>query len=187
LFSENEFSNLSIRKFNQTHVYIVDDHQFVLPIWAYYSLSKNVKYSLLTFDFHTDTRQAFTKYACVQNSGKPFKDVNNFRKNHMKEINRNDLKSICIETNNLANDEHIRAAMEFGFIQHPHVITVDKTYSDPDINYYKIDNIQDIVEIKETDDPYQGDLPFLRKLYLNRLEDDYIRSTGFKACKLTEP
>jgi len=189
LFSENEFSNLKISNLNGAHIFIVDEHQFVLPVWAYYSLSNNKKYSLVTFDFHTDTRQAFNSYAHKKRIKFKYRhnDREKFAKTHIKGINSKDLVTICQETKNLANDEHIRAAMYFGYIHNPNVITVEETHPGDDIKcYINEDSLGIVVGSKQTDDPYRGDFQLYRKFHLNRLDDDYIESAGFKIKNLND-
>ncbi len=182
LFSENEFSNLKIRNLNGLQIFIVDEHQFVLPIWANFSISNDTKYSLVTFDFHTDTRKALNKYAHSQLSGTiyNYRNVEKFQEKYLEGINRKDLKTICGLTNKLANDEHIQAAMYFGYIYDPHVITVDQTHNDNDINYHITNNFYSLAPSQLVNNPYEGQYKHLLKYRLNRLEDDYIKDTGFE-------
>ena len=68
MFANFEFSNLQTYSLNDKHVHVVDEHNFVLPLWANFSISNKKKYSLVTLDFHTDTKPAFNRYACLQNA-----------------------------------------------------------------------------------------------------------------------
>lgn len=181
-FSDNEFSNLKIRNLNGLRIFTVDKHQFALPIWANLSISNDTRYSLVTFDFHTDTKLAFTNYAYLHYSGKTFKfrDVENFRESYIKTINCKDLETICKVTKNFAHDEHIQAALYFEYIHQPHIITVDQTHNDNDINYYITNNFYDLAPRKLVINPYGGKNKYLLKYRLNRLEDDYIKDTGFE-------
>lgn len=180
MFCDGEFSNLKKLIINEKEVYLVDSHEYVLPIWANYAISNHLQYSLVTFDYHTDTRLPFTKFACTNISRtNSFPDREKFRAEHIKKINAQSVIDIVNATKNLCNDEHIQAAMLFGFVRIANVITVNETHPDFNINYFITENFFGLAPPVVSINPYNHEFSRLVKFRLNRLEDDYINSTGF--------
>ncbi|NMC60228.1 MAG: hypothetical protein GYA51_12730 [Candidatus Methanofastidiosa archaeon] len=179
-FKDNDFSNLKIFKVKTKEVFFVDYHQYVLPIWAYYSLTNRHRYTLVTFDYHTDTRQAFNLYAHKKTKEMyQFRRTEEFRNKFLQSIDSTSINSIISVTKLLANDEFIRAAMEFKYIIRPQVVTVEQTHNDYDIDYYNTENFFNLAPQQITPKPYEGDDRFLLAYRLNRLEDSYIKDTKF--------
>lgn len=181
MFANFEFSNLQTYSINNKHVHVVDEHNFVLPLWANFSISNNKQYSLVTLDFHTDTKPAFNRYACLQKKGEMFNVWNEFRKSYIKDINQKDINTVIEATKNLANDEHIYAALDLGYILDAHVIHVDdNNYQDHYIFYYLTKNFFDLIPKELCVAPYGRKYEGLVEYRLNRLEDAYINDTKFR-------
>lgn len=179
-FKNNDFSNLKILLVKGKEVFIVDYHQYVLPIWAYYSLANRQPYTLVTFDYHTDTRQAFNLYAHKKTKEMyQFRRTEEFRNKFLKSVDSTSINSIISATKLLANDEFIRAAMEFGYIIRPQLITVEQTHNDYDIDYYITENFFNLAPQEIKPNPYEGVYKSLLAYRLNRLEDSYITDTKF--------
>jgi len=172
------FSNLQVHSINRKTVYVFDEHQYALPLWAEFSISNSKQYGLVTFDFHTDTRQGFNRYACLQNSGELHRVWDEFRINYVNSITPTDIKAVVEATKNLANDEHICAALNFGYIDNAHVVNVENEHHDLNIFYYRIKTPFDLESIEITQNPYERDNG-LTQFFLNRIEDDYLVDTGF--------
>lgn len=179
-FKDNDFSNLKIFLAKTKEVFLVDYHQYVLPIWAYYSLINRHPYTLVTFDYHTDTRQAFNSYAHKKTKEiYKFRRTEDFRIKLLGSVDSTSIKKIISATNVLANDEFIRAAMEFGYIIRPQVITVEQTHNDYDIDYYITENFFNLAPQQIKPNPYEGNYKSLLAYRLNRLEDSYISDMKF--------
>jgi hypothetical protein len=176
-----DFSRIQSHSINGKNIYIVDKHHFTLPIWADFSISTNAKYNLVTFDFHTDTRQAFTLYACLEKSGLQFgfSDRETFRQSYIKNINPKDINEIINATKHLAHDEHIFAALDFGYISQAHVINLQGKPYDHHISYYQTSDFFSLLPLEAFMNPYESEYKSLKAYRLNRLEDDYINDTKF--------
>ncbi len=108
-----------------------------------------------------------------------FRRTEEFRNKFLKSVDSTSINSIISATKLLANDEFIRAAMEFGYIIRPQVITVEQTHNDYDIDYYITENFFNLAPQQIKPNPYEGVYKSLLAYRLNRLEDSYITDTKF--------
>jgi len=53
MFANFEFANLQTYSVKDKHVHVVDEHNFVLPLWANFSISNKKLYSLVTLSTAT--------------------------------------------------------------------------------------------------------------------------------------
>jgi len=126
MFKENEFSKLRVLKVCDTDVYVVDRHQYVLPLWASKSLEKSENYELVSIDYHPDTNPPFWQKAYFkavnENFGEDDKYIEEISARMASKIDREDLESMPSVSDNLNNDEHINTAIKLEYINDYHML-----------------------------------------------------------------
>lgn len=164
MFKENQFSSLKILEIENKKIYVVDRHQYTLPIWAYNSLLNNKSYILVSIDYHPDTNPPFWQEshykAILKDDEKANELTNEIIKKRLIGIDRNNINEIIKLPNNLNNDEHINTAMELDYLNDYHMI-----------------NCMDKHEYKT------GKHYLLKKEYFSSLEDEMFKSIGFNIPK----
>lgn len=126
MFVEKEFSNLRILNIASKDIYIVDRHQYVLPIWAKKSLEDNLSYELVSIDYHPDTNPPFWQKSYLkavnENRQEDNKYIDDISQSMVAKIERGDINAIINCSDNLNNDEHINTAIKLKFINDYHMI-----------------------------------------------------------------
>lgn len=178
-------NNMDIREIKGKKVYIVDKHNHVFPIWLHNSRVNNKIYTLVSFDYHTDTRKPFTSYAydMVVNENIPYYQEHTFIENTInriiEQINTDNLDSIIrLTIDRLKNDEHIMLSYRVGAINEFHIINCSNIYTDENGYYYKND-----IQCKYCPNRLIGDCKCTKEQehYNNsKLSDKYIRDMNFK-------
>lgn len=107
----------------ESKVFVEHNHQEVLKHWIKYHLSSGTSPVLISFDFHTDTKEAFTHYSYKVSGGSGF--MPDYKKG--KEIRKQMLSEADISKNDflvyLNNDEHIDFAIKREIITSAYLIT----------------------------------------------------------------
>ena len=119
------------REIKGKKIYILEKHnQAALP-WAEIAQGCGKLVQLLTLDYHTDTRPAFTKYAGAIYNGKignPDYDdlIDEARNGHIEKVEKNNSVSVKEAVCNLKDDEQIDFAIRVGILSHAYVIAREK-------------------------------------------------------------
>jgi hypothetical protein len=179
-FRNGDFSGLEILNISGKKVYIVNDHQYVLPIWGeYVSRNGGNPIKLITFDYHTDTRRGFRHYMASIGSTKGLYDsesLEKIRADRFNQINVSRSDSLIKVADDITNDEHIMTAHELGIIGEYHVINCSDT-EDSDMGYfYKERFCQSCVQVVDCNNNCPSDIERRKNA---RLDDNYLESTGF--------
>lgn len=101
-------------------VFIFEDHHQALLPWAHLKHKIGTAPVLLSFDYHTDTRMAFTRYAYNINSN--FQEMERISQARCSLINSFDFETIKDAISNLNHDEHIDAAIRSGIIDCAYIV-----------------------------------------------------------------
>lgn len=177
MFFDGDFSNLEIIEFHNKKIYIVDRHNFVLPIW--WRLINNTPL-LVSFDYHTDTIKPLSNYGFIESrkfvkhhsSNEHIKKANEIIKNEIKNIEINSKNSIIDISRKLNNDEHIRMAKKLDIIKDFYIVSIEENLKQCDGNFYRLDCLPTCNKMPHDDECFQ-------KIKNNVLEDEYILNTGF--------
>ncbi len=126
MFKEKEFSNLRLLNIHGKDLYVVDRHQYTLPLWASKSLSNNMKYELVSIDYHPDTNPPFWQKAYLKavNENR-FDDsdyIDKISDSMLARVSADDLEAIKKLPEHLNNDEHINTAMGLNYLSDYHMI-----------------------------------------------------------------
>ncbi|MEG0376866.1 MAG: UPF0489 family protein [Eubacterium sp.] len=107
-------------------LFIVDNHQYVLPLWARASLASEQSYTLVSIDYHPDTNPPFWLYAYQKAMAiDPEREeelVDLFKHRKLYQIDKNHLETLEMQMPFMRNDEHINTAMELGYLSDYHMI-----------------------------------------------------------------
>lgn len=126
MFKEGQFSNLRILKVCDKDIYVVDRHQYVLPIWSYYSNTNNERYNLISIDYHPDTNPPFWQKAyykaIVDNREEDEAYLLSISENMLIKVDPSDYQGIVKYVDDLNNDEHINSALNLNYISDYHMI-----------------------------------------------------------------
>lgn len=126
MFKDNDFSKLRVLKINDKDVYVVDRHQYVMPLWASKSLESNETYELVSIDYHPDTNPPFWQKAYFkavnENRDEDESYISDICKAMVSKVDSNNLLSMPSVSDRLNNDEHINTAMSLGYISDYHMI-----------------------------------------------------------------
>jgi len=144
MFKENQFSNLRIIKMESKMIYVIDKHQYNLPLWGNLSFENGESYTLVSIDFHPDTNPPFYQSALLEATLKDDENAEDLTKKIIKRkvslINREDILNLIDVSDELSNDEHINTAMELSYLSDYHMINcMDKHEYDTGI-HYKVSN-----------------------------------------------
>ncbi|HBJ2614745.1 TPA: UPF0489 family protein [Clostridium botulinum] len=180
MLREGQISNLRILCINNKKVYIVDDHNYVLPIWSYYSLQNDYKYDLITLDYHADTIIGFNDYAYEKAFKTSYVDTfqlrDRFREEKVKEILNNKSFNIILDNTRLLDcDEHILAAWELGIITEYHVIYCMDKYEEYGGEHCKNEKIYCEAFENPTKYCYKTCPEIEKNRCHNRLDDEYLK------------
>lgn len=162
MFQQKDFSNLKILKINQKKIFIIDKHQYSLPIWGYFSNKNNKSYTLVSIDYHPDTNPPFLQSSQYQASLKHGgeKLINKIINKKINSINKYNIENLIKKTDNLSNDEHINTAIRLKYLNDYHMINcMDK-------HNYSI-----------------GRHYLLKEKFFSRLDDQMFNSINFKIPK----
>ncbi|MGB3366209.1 MAG: UPF0489 family protein [Acidaminobacteraceae bacterium] len=145
MFKDNEFSKLKILKVCDMDVYVVDKHQYVLPIWASKSIDKAENYELVSIDYHPDTNPPFWQKAYFkavnENRGEDDKYIDMLSDGMISKVERNDLESIVKVADKLNNDEHINTALKLKYINNYHMLNCMDNHLYTSGTHYLIDEM----------------------------------------------
>ncbi|MEG0681472.1 MAG: hypothetical protein RSE20_08790 [Eubacterium sp.] len=117
-----------LKKINlgQKMLCIVDNHQYVLPLWGALALKRNAAFQLVSIDYHPDTNPSFWlnayQKAMAIDPSREEALVNLFQKRILDQIDPKNLESLAVQMPLMRNDEHINTAMEFGYLSDYHMI-----------------------------------------------------------------
>lgn len=115
---ENAIENLfQHRIIGGKSVYIVDDHHKALAAWTLERRRLGAAPTLITIDHHTDTDEAFRKFAFLATDGVGDEEaIQLIEREHLANVDWRDDASIVEAIENLAHDEHIHAATAAGIL-----------------------------------------------------------------------
>ena len=103
-------------------VFIFESHQYALYPWALVKRDyENKEIDLLSVDYHTDTIDAFLRYAANVSGGELNYDLMN---ELVENIDYRDDSSLVQAIGRLQNDEHIKAAIRSGILKHAFIISL---------------------------------------------------------------
>lgn len=140
MFQDNQFSSLKKYIIHSKPVYIVDQHQYVLPLWAHYSLSTNQSYCLVSIDYHPDTNPPFWQFfeyeRIVHNKDNSFLKKKIHEK--IKKIHSTSLEELIASVTALNNDEHITTALRLNYIHDYHMINCMDEHHYPHGTHYLV-------------------------------------------------
>lgn len=119
------------------YLYVVENHQEVLPIWSEYYFSRNCAshLELVSLDYHADTLSGFKKYSfdkMLESGNRNLVErAVKFREEFIQKM-MSDLSQKTIEDNydKLNCDEHIMTACELGIISRYQVIYCLEDYDE---------------------------------------------------------
>lgn len=106
---------------NGKSVYIVEDHHHVLVPWRELAEECTETPFLISFDYHTDTRKAFSNYAYSQDNSYG-QIAQSIRSSLCASMNKDEPNSIENAISYLKHDEHMDAAIVAKIISHSFVI-----------------------------------------------------------------
>ena len=110
-------SLFDVREIRGKRVYIVDDHHKALAAWALERRCLQVAPTLITIDHHTDTDEAFRKFAFLATDSIGEEEViQAIEREELAKLNWTDDVSLFRAVENLAHDEHIHAATSSGIL-----------------------------------------------------------------------
>lgn len=113
-------SDIICERIRGKDVFIFEDHHQALLPWAHLKQKIGVAPVLLSFDYHTDTRMAFTKHA--DKISKDFKEMERISKDRCSLISSFDFETIKGAIKDLSHDEHIDAGIRSGIIECAYII-----------------------------------------------------------------
>lgn len=126
MINSGDFSNLKIINIKGKKIYVVDQHQYTLPLWAYETIIRNESYELVSIDYHPDTNPPFWQEAhyeaIIKDDEKADELTKGIIQRKIKEINSIQLEEIIKIPKHLNNDEHINTAMALGYLSDYHMI-----------------------------------------------------------------
>lgn len=107
-------------------IQIVDEHQYVLLIWAQLFQTCKEPTALVSIDYHPDTNPPFWLYAYQKamaiDPAREDELVAKFQNKMLSSINSGQLDSVQMVMGQMRNDEHINTAMELGYLSDYHMI-----------------------------------------------------------------
>jgi hypothetical protein len=126
-------SDMYITKtFGNTPVYIFEKHNFAFPIWGEFSARAKRPLTLVSLDSHNDTMPPFRKHYSTDGNGVYNRaKCNKFIASKLVINNKQAfqtrfiLEDACFIANALANDEQIKAAFDFCYINECHIVSRD--------------------------------------------------------------
>ncbi len=161
MMKNEEFSGLKNISIKDKKVYIVDQHQYTLPLWAYESIIRGEEYVLVSIDYHPDTNPPFWQKSHYQAIMKDDKNVEQlteaYSQKRLMGIDSKNILSIIELPKDLNNDEHINTAMALGYLKDYHMI-----------------NCMDAHEYEK------GTHYLISAEHFSSLDDEMFRSIGFK-------
>jgi len=161
MIKDGDFSNLKILNIEDKKVYVVDQHQYMLPLWAYESIIGDENYVLVSIDYHPDTNPPFwqkSHYKAIMKDDERVEALTEiFIKERLKSIDSKNLQKIIELPKDLNNDEHINTALALGYLNDYHMI-----------------NCMDAHEYDK------GTHYLIGEEYFSSLEDEMFESIGFK-------
>jgi len=161
MINNGDFSNLKILNIKGKKVYIVDQHQYTLPLWAYESIISDESYALVSIDYHPDTNPPFWQtahYKAIMKDDERVEVLTElFIEERLKSIDSKNIRRIIDLPKDLNNDEHIHTAYALGYLNHYHMI-----------------NCMDAHEYK------WGSHYLIGEEHFSSLEDEMFESIGFK-------
>lgn len=161
MIKSGDFSNLKILNIKGKKIYVVDQHQYTLPLWAYESIIRGASYVLVSIDYHPDTNPPFwqkSHYKAIMKDDKRVEALTEiFINEHLKLIDSRNIKKIIDLPKDLNNDEHINTAIALGYLKDYHMI-----------------NCMDAHEYSK------GTHYLIGEEYFSSLEDEMFESIGFK-------
>src|SRR5215211_303199 len=105
------------REIHGKTVYIFESHNVALSAWAEIKATHDENLILLTLDHHTDTHEAFIKYARHKN-GNNMVGIDPIMAERLADIKWTDQQSVRAAADELNNDEQIDAALKLGLFSY---------------------------------------------------------------------
>lgn len=143
MFKDNQFSRLRIEMIKNKMVYIVDRHQYTLPIWAYYSLKNKQAYELVSIDYHPDTQPPFWQKMQLKAINMNVDDVDGKVEElidaRLYKVDRENAVQLIEEAHELNNDEHIHTAIHLKYLTTYHMLNCMDAHDFPEGKHYLID------------------------------------------------
>ncbi|WP_195270674.1 hypothetical protein [Eubacterium sp. 1001713B170207_170306_E7] len=134
--------NLRIIPFREKKMYIVDNHQYALLIWAREVLQCNMPGVLVSIDYHPDTNPSFWLYAYQKAIAiDPEREetlCSIFQKKIMEEIDPLRLDTLAEKMPLMRNDEQINTAMELGYLIDYHMINCMEKHCYTKGHHYRV-------------------------------------------------
>ncbi|MDO5432008.1 hypothetical protein [Eubacterium sp.] len=134
--------NLRIIPFREKKMFIVDNHQYALLIWAREALKRGIPGILVSIDYHPDTNPPFWLYAYQKavavDPEREEKLFSLFQKKILGTIDPLNLNTLAEKMPLMRNDEHINAAMELGYLIDYHMINCMEKHCYTTGNHYLV-------------------------------------------------
>lgn len=132
-------------RIREKDIYLFDSHNMALPVWGTYSVKLQAPLNLVTFDAHADTRPPFNRFvtnecADIGDDFMSHPSIRNILRNT--HYRRDDFRFEDvwrISMSELANDEHICTAVDWGYLGS---YTVICDLSVDDIEFYQNDDVR---------------------------------------------
>jgi hypothetical protein len=183
---ESRWILMIYKKINDKKIYIVDNHQEVLPIWTKYFLKNDVSLELVTLDYHADSIRGFNDYSYkIARKTHEFNDLvgkaGEYQNEIIKFLKKNLSLSLIDEyTIHLDCDEHILAALELGVINKYQIVYCMDQHFEYGGEHLKLKS--NYCEGMYNPDNYcRCNCPQEEFEYChNRLEDKYLKAIGLK-------
>lgn len=161
MLNNGDFSNLKNLNIKDKKIYVVDQHQYTLPIWAYECIKRDENYVLVSIDYHPDTNLPFwqkSHYKAIMKDDERVEVLTElFIKERLKSIDSRNIQKIIELPKDLNNDEHINTAFALGYLNDYHMI-----------------NCMDAHEYDK------GTHYLIGEKYFSSLEDEMFESIGFE-------
>ena len=142
MFIENQFSSLKIVKVKNKSIYIIDKHQYTLPLWGELSIRNKKSYVLVSIDYHPDTNPPFYQSSLYEATMKDDKNneilAKKIIKRKIKLIDRFDIENLSNISDKLSNDEHINTALELSYLSDYHMINCMDKHEYDRGHHYKV-------------------------------------------------
>lgn len=191
MINNGDFSNLKILNIKDKKIYLVDQHQYTLPLWAYESIIRGDSYVLVSIDYHPDTNPPFwqkSHYKAIMKDDKRVEALTElFIKERLKTVDSRNLQKIIELPKDLNNDEHINTAVALGYLNDYHMINCMDAHEYDKGTHYLIgeeyfssleDEMFESIDFKIPEDQFILDIDldyFLSKESFEINSDGYIK------------
>jgi hypothetical protein len=142
MFKDNQFSSLRILKIKDKTIYIVDKHQYMLPLWGSLSIENDKSYVLVSIDYHPDTNPPFYQESLYDAIKKDDINAESLAKKiiirKIEKIDRDNIENLVKISDRLSNDEHINTALSLNYLSDYHMINCMDKHKYEKGTHYKV-------------------------------------------------